>query len=257
MIQAPIGFHCPEDAKQGRQKVYTSATLFGSGGRQAVVTMTLIAVNVAVFVLGLSVGGDSLRLDGGLIAFGRLSTGEFIGVDTGETYRLVTSAFLHASLLHVGFNMYLLYLLGQVIEPVLGPVRFGVAYVFSLLCGAFGVLLLDPNALTVGASGAVFGLMGVLVLVQRSRGLGLFDTGLGSLLVINLLLTFVISNISIGGHIGGLLGGLVAGLLLVELPQRSRALPTYLPTAALVALGGAVVAGSLWAASNWMDPILG
>ncbi len=124
------------------------------------------------------------------------------------------------------------------------------------MCGSLGVLLLDPTALTVGASGAVFGLMGVLVFVQRSRGLGLFDTGLGGLLVINLVFTFLVSGISIGGHLGGLVGGLIAGWLLVMLPQQSRAMPSFLPLAAVIALGAAVFGASLWAASNWMDPIL-
>jgi membrane associated rhomboid family serine protease len=253
MIEAPVGFHCPEDAKQGRQKVYTSQQLFRGRGRP-VVTMTLIAINVAVFIVGQALGADDqfrgfsqLEVDGGLNG---------IAVDVGDWYRIFTSGFLHANLLHLAFNMYLLYLLGQIIEPALGSVRFAVAYVFSLVCGSLGVLLLDPTALTVGASGAVFGLMGVLVFVQRSRGLGLFDTGLGGLLVINLVFTFLVSGISIGGHLGGLVGGLIAGWLLVMLPQQSRAMPSFLPLAAVIALGAAVFGASLWAASNWMDPIL-
>jgi membrane associated rhomboid family serine protease len=200
-------------------------------------------------------GGDRLQIDGGLLAIGRLNTGELIGVDTGEWYRIVTAGFLHQNLIHIGFNMYLLYMLGQILEPVLGAVRFSLVYLFALLTGSFAVLLLDPTALTVGASGAVFGLMGALVIVQRSRGLGIFDTNLGGLLVLNLLFTFLVPNISIGGHVGGLIGGLVATWLLVALPQQSRALPSFAPAAAVVALGVAVFGASLWAASQWMDPI--
>ncbi len=261
MIQASVGFHCPEDAKGGSQQVYTSRTLFGAGGRP-IVTMTLIAVNLVIFAVGLSLGenalsggSDRLTIDGGLIGFGQLSTGEFIGVDTGEWYRIVTGGFLHSGLIHVGFNMYLLYMMGRILEPALGRVAFGVAYFFSLLTGAFGVLLLDPTALTVGASGAVFGLMGVLVVYQRSRGQSIMDSGLGGLLLLNLFLTFAVSNISVGGHLGGLVGGLVAGWILIELPRQSRALPTFLPTAAVVALGAATWFGCLWAASQWMDPL--
>lgn len=261
MIQASVGFHCPEDAKGGKQQVYTSRTLFGAGGRP-VVTLSLIAVNLAVFVVGLGMGenalsggSDRLTIDGGLLGGGYLSTGEFIGVDSGEWYRIVTGGFLHSGILHVGFNMYLLYLMGQILEPALGRVPFTVAYFFSLLAGAFGVLLLDPAQLTVGASGAVFGLMGVLVVFQRSRGQSIFDSGLGGLLILNLVLTFAVSNISIGGHLGGLIGGLIAGWLLIELPRRSRALPAYLPTLTLVALGAAVFGASLWAAAQWADPV--
>jgi len=203
----------------------------------------------------LSGGSDQLTLDGGLIGFGQLSNGVFIGVDTGEWYRIVTGGFLHSGLIHFGFNMFLLYMMGQILEPALGRITFGVAYFFSLVAGALGVLLLDPTALTVGASGAVFGLMGVLVVHQRSRGQSIFDSGLGGLLVFNLIFTFVGSNISIGGHLGGLVGGLIAGWILIELPRQSRALPAFLPVVAVVALGGASFFGCLWAASQWMNPI--
>lgn len=253
-----MGFHCPEDAKAGKQKVITSQALFRAAGRP-VVTLTLIAVITAVFVLGSGVEGGSerLRLDGGLLALGRAATGELIGVDAGEAYRIVTSGFLHASLIHLGFNMYLLYVLGQQLEPAMGRVRFALTYFFSLLCGSLAVLLIDPLALTVGASGAVFGLMGALGVLHYSRGVRLFDTGLGGLIVINLLFTFAIPGISVGGHVGGLIGGALAGWLLILLPSRSRALPSFLPTAAVVALGVAVAGASLWAASRWMTPVFG
>jgi membrane associated rhomboid family serine protease len=258
MIQAPIGFHCPEDAKQGRQKVYTSQTLFRGSPGQAVLTMAIIALNVAVFVVGIGLGEDAngisgadrLRLDGGLIARAFFA-GEEIGVGAGEWYRLVTSGFLHASLIHVGFNMYLLYMLGQQLERSVGRARFGVTYFFAMLCGSLGALILSPDDLTVGASGAVFGLMGLAVVVQRAQGINPFDTGLGTLIVLNLVITFAFGGqISIGGHVGGLIGGFVAGAVLVELPKRSRALPGFLPIAALVALGAAVVAASIAVASS-------
>jgi len=250
-----VGFHCPEDAKAGKQKVITAQTLFRAA-RRPIVTLTLIAVNLAVFALGYVVeGGKSqLQADGGLIGYFPAAGGA-IGVDAGETYRIVTSGFLHASLIHVGFNMYLLYLLGQQLEPALGRTRFAVTYFFSLLCGSLAVLLLEPTTLTVGASGAVFGLMGALAVLHHSQGVRLFDTGLGGLILINLLFTFAIPGISVGGHIGGLIGGALAGWLLIELPSRSRALPSFIPTAAVVALGVAVVGASIWAASQWMDPV--
>jgi membrane associated rhomboid family serine protease len=255
MIQAPVGFHCPEDAKQGQQKVYTSRSLFSTSARTSPVTLVLIAVNAAAFVYGLTQAGGSLTgatnqvtVDYGLFA-------PIMDVQ-GEWYRLVTSGFLHAGLIHIGFNMWALYLIGPQLERTMGGIRFALAYFFCLLCGSLGALVASPEALTVGASGAIFGLMGMLVIVQRANGLRLFDTGLGSILVLNLLLTFGFSGtISVGGHLGGLAGGLIAGWILLELPRRSRALPSFLPAVAVVALGVAVVGASMWAAAQWMDPI--
>jgi membrane associated rhomboid family serine protease len=248
MIDASVGFHCPECAKGGRQRVYTSRTLPGSG--PPLVTYALIAVNVAVFLIGLGLGTSptqsrgELAVDYGLIGHGVTVTGEVVGVADGEWYRIVTAGFLHAGLLHLAFNMYLLYLLGQLLEPAVGRMRFALIYFVSLLAGSLGVLLVSPDVLTVGASGAVFGLMGAAVVLQRSRGISPFASGLGGLIAINLVLTFLIPGISVGGHVGGLIGGLVAGALLLELPERVT-LPRAVPELAALALGAAAVAGSL------------
>jgi membrane associated rhomboid family serine protease len=277
MHQASVGFHCPECLQQGRQRVLTARTL--PGGGQAVVTMALIAVNVAVFVVdaasgsALSGGGniDGLTLDGGLVAClpeeacaaGYDAGDGVIGVDAGQWYRIVTSGFLHDGLIHIGFNMLILWLLGQQLEPALGRLRFALVYFVGLLAGSFGVMLLSPNEFTVGASGAVFGLFGAAVVLQRSRGINPFETGLGGLIVINLLITFTLPGISIGGHVGGLIGGAVAGALLVELPRRLPGPPpggvgaagvsTVVPAAATAAFGVALFVGSVWAASEWMS----
>ena len=255
MIQAPVGFHCPEDAKEGRQKVYTSQSLFSTNARTSPVTLVLIAINAAAFVFGLTQAGGSLTGSTNQVT---IDYGLFAPIMdlNGEWYRLVTSGFLHAGLIHIGFNMWALYLIGPQLERTMGGIRFALAYFFCLLCGSLGALIASPQALTVGASGASFGLMGMLVIVQRANGLRLFDTGLGSILVLNLLLTFGFSGtISVGGHLGGLAGGLIAGWIFIELPRRSRALPSFLPTVAVVALGVAVVGASMWAAAQWMDPI--
>jgi membrane associated rhomboid family serine protease len=236
------------------------------------VTTALIAVNVAVFLIdaasGSSVGGgggiDGLTLEGGLVAFAVDPVSRTaIGVDTGEWYRVITSGFLHAGLIHLGFNMLILWLLGQQLEPALGRLRFGLLYLVGLLGGSFGVMLLSPNDFTVGASGAVFGLLGAAVIVQRSRGINPFDTGLGGLIVINLLITFTLPGISIGGHLGGLIFGAAAGALLVQLPRRlprplspgaekSLGLSKVVPVGATVALSALLFVGSLWAAGQWM-----
>ena len=266
MITASVGFHCPECAHQGRQQVYTRHTI--ARQRDPIVTKVLIGVNVVVYLLTGIIGGETGRSGGELFARGGLTAigpswdgQELAGVDVGEWYRLVTSGFLHANVIHIGFNMYLLWLLGSMLEPALGRVRFGLLYGVSLLGGSFGVMLLDPRAFTVGASGAVFGLMGATIVAQRASGIDPWQSGIGALVLINLMFTFAISSISIGGHVGGLLGGLAVGGLLIELPRR---LPiadrrvAHVAAGALVALlGVALVAGSIWAAGQWRDPILG
>ena len=209
MVTAPVGFQCPECVKGGGQQVRTMRTLRSTG--DAYVTKALIAVNAIVFVLGMQGGGafsrgaNSLTRDYAL--FGP-------AVDAGEWYRLFTSGFLHYGLMHVFFNMFLLYQLGSVLEQAFGQARFAALYTASLLGGAVGALLLDPGSLTAGASGAVYGLMGATVIVARSRGIGFMQSGVGGLLVINLLLTFAIPGISIGGHLGGLVAGAASGVLI-------------------------------------------
>jgi membrane associated rhomboid family serine protease len=247
MRQASVGFHCPECTRSSGQKTVRPGQL----STKPVVTHVLIALNLAVFVAGMGGGlgtRQSVTVDGGLIGLGRLSNGQLIGVAEGEWWRMITSGFLHANLIHIGFNMWVLYQLGQLLEPTLGRLRFALVYVVAMLCGAFGVLLLDPNHLTVGASGAVFGLMGAAVAAFRSRGINPFDTGLGGAIAFNLLITFTIPGISIGGHVGGLIGGFVAGWILLDAGPRYLRDPN-LTVAAVAALGlfaagaGIVVAG--------------
>jgi membrane associated rhomboid family serine protease len=239
MSTASVGFHCPECARTGRQKVYTRANW--SALHRPVVTQILIAVNALVFFAGLAdtsrnavAGRGGFILDGGLQAF---------AVSTGDWWRIITAGFLHAGLLHLLFNMLALFNLGMALEPVLGRVRFLAVYLVSLLSGSFLVLLLSPDALTVGASGAVFGLMGALVVAQRARGIDPWSSGIGTVIGINLLITFTIPGISIGGHVGGLLGGLVAGWLLLEAGPRLRA--TWAPVAIVAALAVVAFAGCL------------
>jgi membrane associated rhomboid family serine protease len=235
MHQASVGFHCPECTKTSGQKVLRAGQL----RTKPVVTNALIALNLAVFVAGMGSGlrtRQSVTIDGGLIGLGRLGNGELIGVAEGEWWRMISSGFLHANAIHIGFNMWVLYQLGQLLEPALGRLRFGLVYAVAMVCGAFGVLLLDPNSLTVGASGAVFGLMGAAVAAFRARGINLFDTGLGGAIVLNLVFTFAIPGISIGGHVGGLIGGFVAGTLLLDVGPRYLKDPN-LTMAAVVALG--------------------
>jgi membrane associated rhomboid family serine protease len=236
MHQASVGFHCPECTTSGRQRVIRPSQL----GAGLVVTKVLIACNVAVFLAGVGSGlstKDSFIVHGGLIADVADK-----GVANGEWWRIFSSGFLHANLLHIGFNMWALWVLGQLMEPVLGRARFAMVYGVALVAGGLGVLLVDPNQLTVGASGAVFGLMGAAAAAMRSRGINVFATGLGATIMRNLLITFAIPGISIGGHVGGLVGGFVVGWIFVDTPpawQRNPPLQMAAAAAFAVALFGA------------------
>ena len=186
MTPTPVGMRCPECARQ-RTKVTRGvgeAGLFAS----APATFILIALNAAAFLAeiasasgGLGVGNSSAVFDFGL--YGPL-------VAEGEWYRLVTGGFLHASLIHIGFNMFALYFLGRMLEPSIGTPRFLAVYVASLFGGAFGALLLDPNALTIGASGAIFGIFGATFVIARGRGFDAVASSIGVILLINLALSF-------------------------------------------------------------------
>jgi membrane associated rhomboid family serine protease len=244
MRQASVGFHCPECTKKSGQKVLKAAQL----RTRPVVTQALIALNLAVFVAGMGSGletKDRVIIDGGLVGEALSPyTGALVGVAHGQWWRILSSGFLHANAIHIGFNMFVLYQLGQLLEPALGRLRFGLVYFVAMICGAFGVLLLDPNGFTVGASGAVFGLMGAAVAAFRARGIGAFDTGLGGAIAFNLLITFTIPGISIGGHVGGLIGGYLAGWILVDLGPRFLRDPN-LTIAAVAAIGVAALGAGI------------
>jgi membrane associated rhomboid family serine protease len=199
-----------------------------------------VALIIACFVAFLAEGGYGVNgASGSIVAHGALYGP---AIQNGDVWRLVTSGFLHAGLVHIGFNMYLLWILGQLLEPALGSVRFGALYFTALLWGSFGALLVQPDAVTVGASGAVFGLMGAAAVEMRARGINPFQTNIGMLILLNLGISFVFSNISVGGHIGGLVGGALVGLVFhVAGRLRSQAL-AY---AGCLALAAVAVAGAL------------
>jgi membrane associated rhomboid family serine protease len=238
MTSTSVGMRCPECSKQ-KTKVRT----IGSGS-EPTLTYALIAINV-IIGLGAFLGGASAAGGGfsgsSLLAEGSVSR---FGVDNGDYWRILTAGFLHVNFIHLLFNMFALYVLGGLLEPAIGRLRFGVIYFVSLLAGSFGALLLEPLAPTVGASGAVFGLMGAAVVVMRKRGINPMESGLGLWIGLNLLITFTIPNISIGGHIGGLIGGALAAFVMFDLRDRVR-LPELVPMAIAGAIGVAAVVGSV------------
>jgi membrane associated rhomboid family serine protease len=239
MTSTPVGMRCPECARQ-RQRVRSMP----STSTEPMLTYVLIGINVAV-ALGTILGGGSATggggLDGTLLQDGSVSRAT---IADGEYWRLLTAGFLHAGFFHLLFNMLSLYILGSLLEPAVGRLRFGLIYFVSLLAGSFGALLIEPNSPTVGASGAIFGLMGGAVVVMRNRGISIMESGLGIWIGLNLLITFTVPNISIGGHIGGLIGGAVCALVLFDLGDRVR-LPDAVPAALCAGLGALAVVGSI------------
>ena len=201
----------------------------------------IIAVNLGLFVWGYVL--DAMRpgmLNGiSQYQFDMGLAREFL--DAGEWYRLISSGFLHFGVLHVGMNMFLLFQLSRMLEPTLGSVKFTLVYFASLLGGAAGALILSPNALTGGASGAVFGMMAAAIVGMRQRGVNPLQTGLGLTFLINIGLTLAIPNISVGGHFGGALAGAACGVFVLA-PAQWR-LPRWTEFVMPIAIG--VVAAAI------------
>lgn len=211
MTPTPVGMRCPECMQQ-RTRVVRNPT--GTPGQLGAfpATMALIAINVIVFLVEIA------SSHGGFEPSGRFVLDYSLygpSVAEGEWYRLITSGFLHASLFHIGFNMLLLFLLGRLLEPALGTPRFLALYFASLLAGSFGVMLIDPNSLTLGASGAIFGIAGAVFVIARGRGMDAIAAEIGFLIVFNLIFSFTAARVSIGAHVGGLIGGAICALAIV------------------------------------------
>ena len=181
----------------------------------------------------MNIGAGGFSQDLSEIQYRMVISQQFI--DDGEWYRLLSAGFVHFGLFHVAMNMLLLYQLGRLLEPSVGSLTFGLVYFASLLGGSAGALVASPDALTGGASGAVFGLMAAGVVGLRQRGINPMQTGLGLTFVINLLFTLAIPGVSIGGHFGGALAGALCGAVALA-PARWR-LPTWSANAAAIAVG--------------------
>ena len=249
MTPTSVGMRCPECAGD-RTEVRTTQTLT-TGRMQA--TYVLIGINVFVFVLQLLTGGPSgtdgrVFADGALCAnavgdggiCGALGTPKIVS-DGGEWWRIITSGFLHGGLIHLALNMFVLFILGQVLEPAIGTVRFVAVYLVALVAGAVGALIMsDPFTFTVGASGAIYGLFIATIVIARQRGQMQVVQQLAFWLVINLVFTFAASNISVGGHLGGIVGGAI-GALIVVAAERSVSRRETLPAELAIMAGLAVV----------------
>ena len=241
MTPTPVGMRCPECSKQ-RTKVRSAAAITASEPR---VTYVIVALNVIAFFAQVATGGGGARARSGEIYDNGALFGPF--VNDGEWWRLITSGFLHADPIHLLFNMVGVYFLGQLLEPALGAARFTALYFTSLLAGSFGAMLLSPDAATIGASGAVFGLLGAAFLIMRQRGMDPMQTFIGPILILNIIITFAFPGISVGGHLGGLAGGMLCALVF-QAGERRRsqllALAGCAAIAALAAFGAVTAAGT-------------
>jgi membrane associated rhomboid family serine protease len=224
-----------------------AARLQSSG---AVVTKALIGLNVGIYALQLAMGSglsaDSgwIFTHGALVANGIYPDGTLAGVANGEWWRLITAAFLHYGPLHLALNMLVLWFVGGPIEQAIGRVQYLLLYIVSGLAGSAGALLVSPNSITVGASGAIFGLFGALAVLEYQHTGVLIGGPAFTLIAINLVFTFLIPGISWGGHVGGLIGGALGMLALSRLPRAFQA--DAAGVLGLVAVGVLSIAVSYW-----------
>ena len=251
MRNASVGFHCPSCASVSPIDKRTQRKLRSFTG-DPITTRALIALNALAFIWIL-ISGGSVSSGGGVSFEDYGLFGPFIA--EGEWWRLFTSAFLHSGLLHFAVNMYLLWVLGQQLERLHGRSRYLGLYFGSLVAGSLGVMLLDPTALTVGASGAVFGLMSATFIHQKRRGISPWRSGIGGLLILNLIFTFGRSGISIGGHLGGLLGGACLAWAIEEIDRKR--LNRNLGLAVITTFTLLCLVAGIWAGNRWYDPVLG
>jgi membrane associated rhomboid family serine protease len=217
----------------------------GARSHVAVVTRTLIAINVGVYLAEL-VSGAGINGDSGWIFEKGVLFGPWVA--QGDWWRLMTAAFLHYGPIHLGLNMLALWWLGSAVELALGRWRYLAVYLVSGLAGSAGALLLDPTAATVGASGAIFGILGAGLILEW-QATGSFVGNFLTLIIVNLAFGAVIgARISIGGHIGGLIGGILATLAFARFGRGHAAYGRVGPLSVgvLVAIAAASVAIAYW-----------
>ncbi len=243
MATASVGFHCPECLKGDNQKVLSRANNFGERSYMPVVT-GLMVINALIFLYGMGIG----RVRSRQFEFDFLLNARLIDADN-SWWRVITSGFLHANLIHVAFNMYLLYAIGQQLEKRYGWLTFAGLYLSGLLGGSLGVFLIEPRSAAVGASGAVFALMGFLAVVQWKNGINVMQSGIGRLIMINVMFSFF-PGISKGGHFGGLAIGCLAALIVTEVLPKISAKESKTVTGAAMFAFAAVLAVAVYVAGT-------
>jgi membrane associated rhomboid family serine protease len=234
------------------------------------VTQAIIAINVVVFLVETAAGAPLGGGGGGSVwnkgvLFGPAITAHNPGnllpgfpyTGTHQYWRLISSGFMHDGILHIALNMFFLYMMGPMIESAIGRVNYAATYMAALLAGSFGALAFTPLSPSVGASGAIFGVFGTLIVVARDRGIPIWQSGLGLTLIINLVFTLSVKGISIGAHLGGLAAGVIIGFAIVELGEKRRIEHAPLAVCVLIAvvavIGAVAVAGQTGIAPNGIN----
>jgi membrane associated rhomboid family serine protease len=248
MTPASVGFQCPECVSEGRKTTRGGRTIYGGRvyaqrGRVGPITTTLIAVNVVLFIATSTNGLNFASNNVNSSLFVRLALIP-PAVGHGDWYRLVTSMFLHFSLIHIAFNMYALFLIGSPLEAALGRVRYVALYFLAGIGGSILTLIGAPaNTEAAGASGAIFGLFAAFYFVARRQGWQ--TNGIVITIAINLALSFSFSNeIDWRGHVGGLIVGGVVMLVYAYAPagpQRFRLQALGVAAVAVVLAAGGVI----------------
>ena len=241
MVFSAVGIKCPECAgtPTGAKKAATKMRTATSQGTGLMVTNALIVINVIAYLAQASGSGSLGNPAGEVFQRGYLDA---TTVASGEWWRLVTNEFLHGNPIHLFFNMLMLWWFGRPLEALLGKARFLAVYFLSILCGSAGALLVSPDVATIGASGAVFGILGAGLVLERNR-INVFGGSALFVVILNLAFTFTVSYVSIGGHVGGLIGGALTVLVLSHF-GRGHAIYGRLDFVSIAGLV-AIAAGSL------------
>jgi membrane associated rhomboid family serine protease len=246
----PVGPRCPDHATQGKARVRAPARVRAQRrvttlrSEQPIVTWALVTLNVVVYLITVA-QGSGINDPGGTLFNNWALFGPLVA--HGDWWRLITAAFLHANILHIGLNMLALVWLGAPVERFLGHFQYLALYVVSGLAGSAGALIATPTGVTVGASGAIFGILGALLIIEY-QATGAIAGQAFTLIAINLLFSFTMSGISVGGHIGGLVGGILASLAMAQFGRSrlSYGRPGLVGVVALVAVAAFSVLISYW-----------
>ncbi len=252
MVFAPVGIRCPEHAgqAQGTARVKQGVRRASYEGSGAIVTKILVAMNVSIYLLELAAGGDINGTGNRIFTEGALYGP---AVATGDWWRLFTAPFLHYGPIHLAFNMLALWWFGSAVELAIGRGRYLLLYLVSGLAGSAGALLFAPTSVTVGASGAIFGILGAAVVLER-QGTHVFGGGALGIIVLNLVFTFAVPGISIGGHLGGLVGG-VLGMLALSRFGRTHAVygrPGLVGIVGVLVIGAISIAIAYWRVQGYV-----
>lgn len=217
--QAAVGVHCPECVKEARASQPRTTPRFVSAlrrpGNRPIVTYALVGINVLLYVL------EILPVVGNYV-FSYLAYAPSYGYTTAMPWTMLTSAFLHSqsSIFHILFNMYALFIFGPQLEHLLGRGRFVALYLISAFAGSVAVLLLAPASIVVGASGAIFGMLGAYFIIVRK--LGGNTAQLLIVIALNLGIGFIVPNVAWQAHLGGLIAGAAIAFVFVRTRNRSQ-----------------------------------